>query len=177
MKDRVDLIASAVVVAVIAVALWEARDWVFRTKLFPWAIGFPVLALAVAQLVLASRTLARATRSGPREVAEAEKDWRKRLEAGEFGPKLEPRVVRARTAQILFWTLFFFAAIWLLNFKWAALVATLVFLKIAAREQWTISLVLSLATFAVFHLVFDQLLHIPFGRGLAFELLGLEPPL
>lgn len=167
-KARLDLVFSAVIVALIALAVWEARDWSIRAKLFPWVIGFPVLALAVVQLALAGRALAATSRLGP------EQDQGD-LPRGELG--LAAQAVPVRTAQIVLWTLFFFVAILVLNFKWASLVATLVFLKVAARERWLLSLLLSLATFLIFHLVFDQVLHIPFGRGMALELLGLDPPL
>ena len=41
------------VVALIAWALWEGRDWGIRPRLFPWAIGFPGLAMALFGGVLA----------------------------------------------------------------------------------------------------------------------------
>ena len=41
---------TLVVIATLAMALWQSRNFGFRAGLFPWAIGIPTLILAVAQL-------------------------------------------------------------------------------------------------------------------------------
>ena len=39
------------IVAVLALALWQSRNFNVRAGLFPWAIGFPLIALALPQFV------------------------------------------------------------------------------------------------------------------------------
>ena len=41
---------SVVVVVLVALALWQSRNFGFRAGLFPWAIGIPTLVLALLQL-------------------------------------------------------------------------------------------------------------------------------
>ena len=38
------------IIATLALALWQSRNFGFRAGLFPWVIGIPTLILAVAQL-------------------------------------------------------------------------------------------------------------------------------
>jgi len=52
-RTRNDILISAFLVLLLVWVVWEARSWPFRTRLFPWAIGFPVLALAMIQFGLA----------------------------------------------------------------------------------------------------------------------------
>ena len=41
---------TLVIVMLFAWALWHSRSFGMRAGLFPWAVGFPGLALAIAQL-------------------------------------------------------------------------------------------------------------------------------
>ena len=43
---------SLFIVVMFICALWESRKFNVRAGLFPWAIGFPVLALAIVQLIM-----------------------------------------------------------------------------------------------------------------------------
>ncbi len=43
---------SLFIVVVFACALWKSRTFPFTTGFFPWVIGFPVLALAIFQLIM-----------------------------------------------------------------------------------------------------------------------------
>ena len=80
-------------------SLWEAREWWFRARLFPWAIGFAGLALALTQLYLDARSVGKANNQLAPEK-----------------PRAESRLVRSGTLAIAVWILGFFIAIWLLGF-------------------------------------------------------------
>jgi TctA family transporter len=82
--------------------LWEAGDWWYRARLFPWAIGFPGLALAITQLCLDVGSIVKA-----RKEHKLEK------------PRTESRLVVSGTLDIAGWILGFFIAIWLLGFPMA----------------------------------------------------------
>jgi putative tricarboxylic transport membrane protein len=43
---------SAFLVAMMALALWQSRNFGYRAGLFPWVIGIPTLFLAISQLIL-----------------------------------------------------------------------------------------------------------------------------
>jgi len=137
---------SVVVVVLVALALWQSRNFGFRAGLFPWSIGFPVLAIALAQL---GRDLLGA--GGRRSAGSM-------LEAG---PELPTEVVRRRTFVTSGWITGFFLAIWLLGFSVAVPVTMIAYLK-AAREKWPITLLMALISWLFFYGLFVHMLHVPF---------------
>jgi TctA family transporter len=144
------------VVSLFVWALWEARDWWFRARLFPWAIGFPGLAVALIQLFLDGRIVIK-TR-GEHGLDRA-------------GPE-SPFIIR-RTLDITGWILGFFAAIWLLGFPVAVPLATFLYLKAGVRERWPIAVALTLLAWIAFYGLFDYALGIPFPPGLLLEWLNI----
>src|ERR687898_2080948 len=112
-------IFTLVVVAFFAWTLWEAREWWFRARLFPWAIGFAGLALALLQLRSDVAGLVRSRRAGIER------------------PKTngQSALARQRTLGITAWILGFFTVIWLLGFAVAVPLTILLYLKAGARER------------------------------------------
>ena len=137
---------SAIVVVVIALALWQSRNFGFRAGLFPWSIGFPVLAIALVQL---GRNLLVAG------------DHRSAAGGTETGPELSTKVVYRRTLATIGWIAGFFLAIWLLGFSVAVPVTMIAYLK-AAREKWPITLLMALIFWLFFYGLFVHMLHVPF---------------
>lgn len=154
------------VMVVIGLAVWDARVWEIKARLFPWAVGIPLLALLGALLMV---QLTRLARKSPGEDSE------------------KPRVDDAEAAQarrrgfaIIGWLLGFLALIWLIGFPLAGPLGTLAYLKFNAREKWPISLAISAGTAAFFALMIYGL-NTPFPRGMLPELfdsfqLGLLAP-
>ncbi len=147
-----NLLFSVSLVALIAWALWEARQWGFRTRLFPWAIGFPALALALMQLNL------EITAFSPRKLTGMTPQLRQ-----------ETTLARRRTASIAAWILGFFVAIWLLGFPLAVPLSTFLYLKVGAAERWPITVLLTVIAWAVFYGFFGRILHVPFPEGVLFS--------
>jgi hypothetical protein len=130
---------------------YEIRPMEERAALFPMVLGIPCLALALLAFGqeffnLLWRT---AGRANPAEVASS----------------VEPTVIRRRAVSIVAWILGFFAGIWLLGFVIAVPVASFLYFRFAGGEKWSISILLSLAAWAVFYGLFDYLLHLPFPEG------------
>jgi Tripartite tricarboxylate transporter TctB family/Tripartite tricarboxylate transporter TctA family len=137
-------------VILFATALWMSRRFDLRAGLFPWAICTASLILAVVSFTseLAGR------RRGAAAVAE--------------GPLREsPR----RILTVCGWIVGMYAAIWLVGFALAALLTTLLYLR-AARERWSLSLVLSLAGFVFVYGLFQLGLGVPFPPGRLLDWLG-----
>lgn len=137
---------SLFIVVMFLLALWQSRIFDFRSGLFPWAIGFPVFGLALTQFI---------------------KDF-----LGLEGKKSEDEVagipiklVNRRTLGISSWIIGYFAAIWLLGFSIGGPLCTFAQLKIASREKWPISLILTAVTWGVIYGIFDRILHVPFPTG------------
>jgi putative tricarboxylic transport membrane protein len=146
---------TVVVAILLALALWQSRHFGFRAGLFPWAIGIPTLLLAIAQL--------------GKDLWGREKP-KAGLAAWEAAVDVPPEVVRHRTVSILIWTIGFFIAIWLLGFSYAVPVAMVLYLKIAGREKWPITIAVSFFTWAFCYGLFERALSIPFPDGLIFTL-------
>lgn len=148
---------TLLIVAVLAAALWQSRNFGFRAGLFPWAIGIPVLAIAALLLVLQL-----AGRQPSRTVGFAGSDLG--ISASE---------ARRRTAVILGWIAGYLVAIWLLGFTLAGALCTFLSLKIGSRERWRVSLVMTAGMAAFIYVVFVRVLHVPFPPGELWVWLGM----
>lgn len=141
-------------VYVLRETFFEIRPMEERAALFPMIIGIPTLALAL----LAFGQEAFATlRHGASQA-----------DPSEITSPLEPALIRRRTVSIIGWTVGFFLAIWLLGFNIAVPVATFLYLKVAGRERWPITILLTLLAWLFFYGLFDYLLHLPFPEGELF---------
>jgi putative tricarboxylic transport membrane protein len=141
------------IVVLFAWALWESRSFGVRAGLFPWAIGIPGLALALAQVG--------GDRAGRRTPPPAEP-----------AADVPPAVAARRRVEICAWIAGFWVAIWLLGFSVATLVATFLYLKVTAGERWPISVLLSVFGFAFVYGVFVKALGVPFPAGHLLVWLG-----
>jgi len=146
------LFASAIV-TVLAVALWDSRDFGFRAGLFPWAIGIPMLVLAAIQLAL---QLAGKVRLPPA-----------------LHPGIPHAVVNRRTVEILGWILGYLAAIWLVGFVAGGVLCTFLSLKLGSRERWPVTLGMAAGVGIFIYALFVQGLHVPFPEPALASWLGL----
>lgn len=144
-------------VIIFAWALWESKDFGFHAGLFPWAVGFPALALAIVQLGI------ELTGKGTGGSAESVPVAR---------PELTTSLVYRRTASIAVWIIGYFLLIWLLGFSLAVPLATFLHLKVAGREKWAATLIPTLIAWGFFYGLFDRGLHMPFPEGRLFFWFG-----
>jgi putative tricarboxylic transport membrane protein len=143
------------VVILLALALWQSRNFGVRAGLFPWVIGTPTLLLALFQLAKDLRGHKKV--SGPAFEAEG-------------AVEVSPEVATRRTLTILGWTVGFFVAIWLLGFSYAVPLTMVLYLKLAGREKWPITVIMTFCTWGFFYLLFQRMLNVPFPDGLIFDL-------
>jgi TctA family transporter len=142
------------VIVLLALALWQSRNFGFRAGLFPWVIGTPTLLLALFQL-------AKDLRSDKKAAAPQLED--------EAKIEISPEIATRRTLTIIGWTVGFFIAIWLLGFSYAVPLTMVMYLKFAGREKWPITAIMTLCTWGFFYLLFQRLLNVPFPDGLIFD--------
>jgi hypothetical protein len=176
-RQKTEFLLSVVIVFFLVWALWEARHWPGPSKLFPWSLGFTVLALALLQVGVAWRALkeSRAGALGKTGLGNAD---------GSQGAVASPSVsqhsvmaqhtARQRVVTICCWIVAFFLGLWLLGFKLGSLCLTFAFLKFTAGEKWMISAAIALGTYLFFWLVFDMALGVPLGNGLIADYLALN---
>jgi hypothetical protein len=146
---------SVVVAILLALALFHSRDFGFRAGLFPWAIGIPTLLLCLAQL--------------SRDLWGKEKP-KAALAAWEVAADVPPAVANQRTISIILWTIGFFLAIWLLGFSYSIPVSMILYLKLAGKEKWPITIAVTFFTWLFIYGLFERALSIPFPEGLLVSL-------
>lgn len=131
--------------------VWDAWDWGFRASLFPWVIGIPGILLTLTQLEM--------------DVV----GFLRRRKESALSEAVDSMVAR-RTLDIVGWILGFFVSIWLLGFSITVPLCTFLFLKVGARENWLISILLTLCAWLGFYVVFEYSLSLPFPPGTLVEM-------
>jgi TctA family transporter len=147
---------TTVTIALLALALWQSRNFGFRAGLFPWAIGTPTLILALAQLGrdIYGKKVKKDT--GIPELPETE---------------VSPEDTKRRTIGILLWTLGFFVAIWFLGFSYAVPLTILLYLKFAGKESWLMTAAVTFGCWLFYWSLFEKMLNVPFPEGLLITLI------
>ncbi|MGH7798910.1 MAG: tripartite tricarboxylate transporter TctB family protein, partial [Candidatus Binatia bacterium] len=145
-------------IVVLALALWQSRNFGYRAGLFPWVIGTPTLILAFAQLTRDLYGKKGGRSALPGEPVEAEVE-------------IAPQIVLKRTLSIILWTVSFFLAIWLLGFTYAVPLTILLYLKLAGGESWTMTALVTFFSWLFFWALFEKSLNVPFPEGLLFTLI------
>lgn len=141
-----------------AYALYASWSWPFRAALFPRVISLPIVFLALIELALSAW--------GPEREREGHAmDF-------QFTDTIEPALARKRTIAISLWTLGFLALIILVGFPLAVPIFVFVYLRIAGREPWMLTIGLTAVAWLLMEGLFDRLLHLPFPEGWIFGLWG-----
>jgi hypothetical protein len=130
------------VAAIIAVALFQSRNFGYRAGLFPWVIGIPTLLLALVQLTKDLRSEKKDRSAEHKEIS--------------------PEIARKRTLSIIAWTVGCFLAIWLLGFSYAVPLFIFAYLKLEGREGWLMSIAVTFCSWLFFYLLFERMLNVPF---------------
>ena len=149
---------TVAVIVVLALALWQSRNFGYRAGLFPWVIGTPTLILAFAQLAKDLYGKKGGNPALPGEAAEAEVE-------------IAPKIVLKRTLSILLWIIGFFLVIWLLGFTYAVPLTILLYLKFAGGESWLMTATVTFFAWLFFWALFEKSLNVPFPEGLLFTLI------
>ena len=161
MKIRPQAILSFVFLVFLIVFVYEAQEWRLQARLYPYAIGIPMIVLAIIQVILDLKGVER------KQPDSAPVDF-------QFSQTtLEPRVARRRAITMFAWFLGFFLGIWLLGFAITIPLMVFSYLKIQSNESWGISLMLTALAWLGFYFLFVRLLTLPFPEGLIFTWLGV----
>ena len=151
-----DFVFGLCVLVLIGWMVWEARVWSLAPRFLPLAIGVPGFALALLQIVFATRRW-----FASRQVLQ---------------PLTGPSVERRRTLEMGLWVLVFTLGVLLLGFRVSAFLLPLAFFRLAGRERWRVALPIALGTYLTFAIVFARGLNIPFPNGMLADWLGVQSP-
>jgi hypothetical protein len=160
-----DLVFACFVLLVILWFVWEARDWSFHSKLFPWSVGLTVLILALAEVALSARNF---------QLGSSKDDTQLKVRPQDYQPDEVEQSEVWRLVTIGTWIALFFLGIWLFGFRLGSLVLTIAFLKVAAKEGYKKSLTLGLVNYLFFFIIFDFALGVPLLEGAIAQWLGIE---
>ena len=149
-----EAVFSFFILIVFVLALWNSRGWNLRAGLFPWVIGFTVLPLITYQFI--KNLVGQGKTGNDHDQGRSEQD------------PSSPMMVR-RTIHILSWIPGFLAAIWLLGLIVALPLMTFLYLKLEAREKWSLSLILTFVLWGFLYGLFVHTLHLPFPVGILFN--------
>ncbi|MGE5303799.1 MAG: tripartite tricarboxylate transporter TctB family protein [Alphaproteobacteria bacterium] len=153
MKVRPQAIFSLGFVIFFIVFVYEAQGWRPQARLYPLAIGIPMLILAIIQLILDLKGVERKQKDDAAPV-----DF-------QFAQSVDPAVARSRTFNIFGWLFGFFIGIWLLGFNITIPLMVFGYLKIQSGEKWWLSLTLTAVAGLFFWFLFVWLLNLPFPDG------------
>ena len=152
---------SLLVLVFFVYLVWEAQEWRLQARLYPLAIGIPMIFLAVINIVQELRGRKK------EEASNTPVDF-------QLTQTVEPAVAVRRTLNMLSWIVGFLAGIWVLGFSITIAGMTFGFLKIQNKEGWRMSLVLTASAWLVYYVVFERTLLLPFPEGQVFLWLGIE---
>ena len=161
MKVRSGFFFGFLILSFFALFVYEAYGWRLQARLYPWAIGIPMILLAVAHLVLDLKGA-----NEKKNPSVAPTDF-------QFSQTTDPILARRRTLNIFSWMLGFFVGVWLLGFFLAVPLLVFCYLKVQAREGWVLSAALTGIAWLILWGLFDRLLHLPFPEGQIFTWMGL----
>jgi putative tricarboxylic transport membrane protein len=144
------------------VFVYEAQDWRLQARLYPWAIGIPMLILAIVQVIMDLKGVK------AKESADATPmDF-------QFTKEIDPATAKKRAITMFAWLLGFFFAIWLLGFPIAIGLMMFTYLKFQGGESWVMSVTLTVIACVFFYGLFVRLLHLPFPEGWLITWLGWD---
>jgi hypothetical protein len=141
--------------------VYLAQEWRLQARLYPWAIGIPMVVLAFVQVILDLKGIQAKPSSDATPV-----DF-------QFTKEIDPLVARKRAIIMFSWLVGFFIAIWLLGFPIAIGLMMFTYLKFQGQESWALSIALTVIAWLVFYGLFVKLLTLPFPEGLLITRLGI----
>ncbi len=162
---RIARAAFALFIAgILGYVVYQARfgfgAWEPRAGLFPWVIGLPSFILALFILI--------------QEAMRSTKKVKVEQFSFENMPEIDPLIERNRTISITAWIVGFFLAIWIIGFVPASAIATFLYLKLGARENWGMTLAITAGCWLFFFGVFDYALQMPFPTGAIFDWVRID---
>jgi hypothetical protein len=149
--------------AVIAVLVGSAARLDWDTRLFPWAIGIPALALAVRQLVADWKG------AGAKTEQEEQERYPGVLDIP-ADRTISPEEMFRHTLRTAYWILTFAFGIWFLGFLIAIPVFIFFYLISEANAGKLSAAIVAGLTFLFVWALFDQLMHLAWPEAALFTL-------
>ena len=160
MKIRPAAIFSFLALIFFIVFVYQAQEWRPQARLYPWAIGIPMIILAIIQVILDLKGVESKQDDGAPPV-----DVQRTL-------TVEPEVAFKRTVSIFAWFFGFFFGCWLVGFTITIPVIAFSYMYLHGKEKLWLSATLTALAFVFYYSLFVRLLNLPFPDGLIQTWLG-----
>ena len=151
-------------VVVIAVWVVTAAGLNWDTRLFPWAVGIPALALALRQLVADWQGASAKTEQG-------EERYPGVLDIA-VDRSIPPEEMFRHTVKTAYWILTFACGIWFLGFLISIPLFIFSYLISEAKARKFTALIVAGLTFLFVWALFDQMMHLAWPEAALFTLFG-----
>jgi hypothetical protein len=139
----------------LAIALFAAKDWNSITGLFPRVIGFPMLALVVAILMI---DIVKARRQSNNKQADADTAFRKSSK---------------QAAILVSWLVGFVVLIWLIGILPTVPIYVFSYMKVQGKYSWLKSVVYAVIALAFMIILFDLIFQVAWPQGMIWQWLSL----
>jgi hypothetical protein len=143
------------------VFVYMAQEWRLQARLYPWAIGIPMVVLAIAQVILDLRGVKAKPTADPATPMDFQ-----------FTKEIDPITARKRATIMFAWLVGFLGLIWLFGFSIGIAVMMFSYLKFQGKEPLLLSITLTVIAWLCFYGLFVKLLTLPFPEGELFTWLG-----
>ena len=160
MKIRPAVLFSFCALVFFCVFVYQAQEWRLQARLYPWAIGVPMLILAIVQVILDLKgvTAKQSADATPMDF--------------QFAKDIDPATAKRRAITMFAWLVGFFLTIWLVGFSIAIAMMMFTYLKFQGKESWTLSIALTVIAWLMFYGLFVKLLTLPFPEGRLITWMG-----
>jgi hypothetical protein len=162
LKIRPAAIFSICALIFFCVFVYQAHEWRMQARLYPWAIGIPMLILAIVQVIFDLKGV-----KAKESTDAAPVDF-------QFTQTVEPAIAKKRAITMFSWLFGFFVAVLLVGFSIAIPLMMFTYMKFQGKESWVLSLVLTVIAFIFYYMLFVRVLNLPFPEGLLLPWLGLS---
>ena len=156
MKNILQYTFTSLWIIALAIALYVSRNWNSTTALFPQAVGFPMLALLVAILVVDIKKGQR-----QKENAKAADDDR------EFSFKNRSMTI------YLSWLVGFAVLVWAVGLVYSVPIYIFSYMKIQGKYSWLKSAIYAAVTTAFIVVLFQYAFKVSWPEGDLLSILGL----
>ncbi|HZH84671.1 MAG TPA: tripartite tricarboxylate transporter TctB family protein [Phototrophicaceae bacterium] len=159
MKIRPAAIFSFCALIFFCVFVYQAHDWRMQARLYPWAIGIPMIILALIQVIFDLKGIeSKADDAAPVDI--------------QMGQNVPPDIAFKRTVNIFAWFFAFFFGCWLIGFTVTIPIIVFSYMYFHGKEKLWLSATLTVIAFIFFWSLFVRLLNLPFPDGLVQTWLG-----
>lgn len=160
MKIRPAAIFSLCALIFFCVFVYQAQEWRMQARLYPWAIGIPMIILAIIQVIFDLKGI-----ESKADDSAAPVDF-------QMSKNIDPQVAFKRTVNIFAWFFAFFLGCWLVGFNITIPVIVFSYMYFHGKEKLWLAATLTIIAFIFYYSLFVRLLNLPFPDGVIQTYLG-----